>query len=464
MSRLLLPLLCLLGLLTAGHAGPPPARPNVLFLITDDQRWDALGVVQQEQGERGRFPWFRTPNLDRLSREGVRFRNAFVVSSLCSPSRAAFLTGRYNHENGVVNNHTPFPATETTWGALLGQAGYRTGYVGKFHHGQQRGKRPGFDYSASYVGQGRFHDCPFQVDGVMTPTTGWVDDVATDFALRFLAEKSDRPFALVLGFKSSHGPWTPPERLKDAYATDTARPVPNLTHRAVYRQPPAAAGGGANPPDRSPMIRNYFRTLAGVDENVGRVLKALDDQGLARNTIVVFASDNGYYLGEHGLGDKRSCYEESIRIPLLVRYPAGFSGGRTVDRMALNIDLAPTLLDYAGLPVPANVQGRSWRPLLEGRQAPWRTAWFYEYFLERGLGPQSMQAVRTETAKLVRYPNRPEWTELFDLAADPYEIRNLWDEPAAAELRARLEREFEEQARAVGFRVPPNADELNPNR
>src|SRR5947208_366627 len=173
-------------------------RPNFLFVYTDDQRWDAMGIVQREQGERARFPWFQTPNMDRVAAEGVRFRNAFVTLSLCAPSRAAFLTGRYNHSNGVINNHTPFPETSVTHATLLGAAGYKTAYIGKWHMCGQRGKRPGFDYSASFIGQGRYIDCPIEVNGTPTPSTGWVDDVLTDYAADYIKQNKDKPFSVVV--------------------------------------------------------------------------------------------------------------------------------------------------------------------------------------------------------------------------------------------------------------------------
>lgn len=448
--------------LCAGGPAPAasPRRPNFVFVYTDDQRWDALGVVQREQGDRARFPWLKTPNLDRLAAEGVRFRNAFVVHSLCAPSRACFLTGRYGHENGVVNNHTPFPTDAVTHARLLREAGYRTGYVGKWHMGSQHGPRPGFDFSASFVGQGRYLDCPFEVDGRETPSKGWVDDVSTDYALRFLRESKDSPFLLVVGFKAAHGPFAPPERLADAYAGEQARPVPNLNAQAPY------AAGGGRPAEGKAAVRTnlgYFRCLTAADENVGRILAALDELGLTDDTMVVFASDNGFYLGEHRLGDKRSAYEESLRIPLLLRYPRLGLRGRTIDRMVLNVDFAPTLLDYAGVAVPRAMQGRSWKPLLEGRDEGWRRGFFYAYFFERGFRIPTVTAARTETAKLIRYPGHDEWSELFDLSADPYETRNLFNDPAHAALRRAMEDEYERQKEAVGFRIPPFADDPSAN-
>ena len=446
-------------------------RPNILFIYTDDQRWDALGVVQREQGDQGRFPWLQTPHLDRLAAEGVRFRNAFVVQSLCTPSRSAFLTGQYGHLNGVINNRTPFPSENIphTWSHLLKQAGYVTGYVGKFHHGQQSGPRPGFDYSASFLGQGRYMDCPFEVNGQITPTQGWVDDVSTDFALGFLTAHRDKPFALVVGYKSAHGPFEPPSRLVDKYAGQQPRAVPNLNVPAVYAGKFRPASKTQDAPKKKkaaqaagrPMLQGYFGCLAGVDENVGRLLARLEELQLADSTVVIFTSDNGFYLGEHGLGDKRSAYEESIRIPLLVRYPrlGEAARGKVVDALALNIDLAPTLLDLAGVPIPPSMQGRSWRPLLTGAApSDWRTAFFYEYFYERPFAVPTVLAVRTTTAKLIRYPGHDDWTELFDLTRDPYETRNLIADPAARDLRHEMEAEFDRQSKLVQFRVPPTAD------
>jgi len=448
-------------------------RPNFVFIYTDDQRWDALGVVQREQGEKARFPWFQTPHLDRLAAEGIRFRNAFVVNSLCAPSRSVYLTGRYSHNNGVANNHTPFPAEniDATWSSLLRQAGYATGYVGKFHHGQQTGKRPGFDYSASFIGQGRYTDCPFEINGTTTPTTGWVDDVSTDFAIDFLRASRDKPFAVVVGYKSAHGPFEPPPRLTEKYAGKEARPTPNLDIPAPYggnvstgakaapAKPKKAKAKAAG--SRSGMLAGYFGCLAAVDENVGRLLAALDELKLAENTVVIFASDNGFYLGEHRLGDKRSAYDESLRIPLLVRWPKLSGPGRKVDQIALNLDLAPTILDLAGVKIPASVQGRSWRPLLEaeaGGVANWRTAFFYEYFFERGYSIPTVLAVRTDNAKLIKYHGHDEWTELFNLDADPNETKNLVNDPGSKEFLAAMQKEFDRQAKEVGFKIPEFAD------
>ncbi len=242
---LYLSVMALLGLLSTGRESSAQATetrpPNIIYIFTDDQRWDALSIVQREQGERARFPWLKTPNLDRLAQEGIRFRNAFVVNSLCAPSRATLVTGQYGHVNGVVNNHTPHPETNISVARLLSGAGYSTAYIGKWHHGMQSGKRPGFDYSASFVGQGKYFDCPVEVNGIATPTKGFIDDVTTDYASSFIREHQDKPFLLILGYKTCHGPFTPPPRHETTYEGELAGRVPNLNAHAPYRPNNAAA-------------------------------------------------------------------------------------------------------------------------------------------------------------------------------------------------------------------------------
>jgi len=453
---------------TGPLAAQRDARPNFVFIYADDQRWDALGVVQREQGDHARFPWLRTPNLDQLAREGVRFRNAFVVHSLCTPSRASFLTGRYTHEHGITGNFTPFSDTLVTHATVLRQAGYATGYVGKWHMGQGGGPRPGFDYSASYRGQGSYLDAVFEVEGKDVTTSGWVDDVATDYALDFIRKSRSQPFSLVIGYKTPHRPMLPPDRLRKAFLgeriaspTSAMDPPPYLgqVHPVC---PSSIKRAGNNAVDD---WTDYFRSIAAIDENVGRVLDELDRLGLTENTVVVYSSDNGYLLREHGIGDKRAAYEESIRVPMLVRYPKLGSKGRVVDDMVLNIDLAPTLIDLAGGKIPESMQGRSWRPLLAGESRGWRESFLYEYFFYPDISDYELQtadppitptmvAVRTRDAKLVTYPGHQGWTELFDLRRDPYERVNLAQDPTHAAFRQRMEAELELQKVATRFRIP----------
>ncbi|MCH7228019.1 sulfatase [Haloferula sp. A504] len=427
-------------------------RPNFVFIYTDDQRWDAFGTVQREQGERARFPWFETPGMDRLAREGVRFDNAFVTLSLCSPSRASFLTGAYNHMNGVKGNSTPFPADAVTHASVLRENGYRTAYFGKWHMGKQR-ERPGFDHAASFVGQGIYFDCPFVINGEDTPTEGWVDDVSTDFAIDWMRAQGDRPFSLVLGFKSPHTPRggkNLPDRLRDLYAGEKSRTTPNANVPPPFAKPNPETGKYWPGLADNDTHLDYLRHVKGADENLGRILDALDELKIADDTVVVYSSDNGYYLGEHCSGDKRMIYEEALRVPYLVRYPRLFKAGQVVDGMVLNIDLAPTFLSLAGVAVPESMQGRDWSPLAKGDTSNWRSSFLAQYYKEMGNVP-TLYGLRTDHAKLIEYPGHSEWTEAFDLGKDPYEIRNLADEES---FMGPLRDELAKQVKAMRYPIP----------
>ncbi|MDR1962408.1 MAG: sulfatase-like hydrolase/transferase [Planctomycetaceae bacterium] len=446
------------------------SRPNFLFIYSDDQSYDQFGVVQREQGEKGRYPWFQTPNMDRLAENGVRFRNAFVTSSLCAPSRAAFLTGRYNHCNGVASNSRPLPVDSVTHASLLQKNGYTTAYFGKWHMDSQK-ERPGFDYHASFVGQGRFIDCPLLVQGIETPTKGWVDDVTTDYAIKFIETQkgTGKPWSVVLGFKAPHGPATPPERNAKLYEGEQARVVPNLNVQAIYLEKQGIPFGKQPLPENGlvPVSLDKFRCVKSCDDNLGRLLDTLDRLNEADNTVVIYCSDNGYYFGEHGLGDKRSAYEESLRIPFVVRFPKAIAKGNgiVVDEPILNIDLAPTLLDFAGVAIPKEMQGRSFRPLIEGKKpANWRKGWFYEYFAEKQRNSKvvDVTAVRTLNAKLIRYSLKngiqEDWSELFDLQNDPYELKNLYNDPAYADLRKNLKQEYDRLKKEIDYKIPDYVD------
>ena len=455
--KLYLTLMFALAAFVSGQAKAADRKPNFLFIYTDDQRWDTMSAVQREQGERARYPWLQSPGLDRLANEGVRFRNAFVTLSLCAPSRAAFLTGRHNHLNGITDNGTPFPADSVTHASLLRTAGYQTAYIGKWHMGNQRGQRPGFDYSASFVGQGIYQDCPFEINGVATPTQGWVDDVSADYAIEWMKKNKERPFSMVLGFKSPHsmrGGKNLPERLRDLYAGEKSRPTPNCGVPAIFHAPAADGKRPGGLADNAVHL-DYLRHIRGVDQNVVRILDTLDSLGLTEDTVVVYSSDNGFYLGEHCSGDKRSLYDESMRIPLLVRYPRLFGKGLVVDDLALNIDLAPTILDLAGVAAPKEMQGASWKELASGRKpVDWRQSIFAHYYKELGDVP-TCYAIRTTTHKLVKYPNLPEFTEVFDLTTDPYEIKNLVSDKALTE---KLDAELTQLMKTVNYTPPPDAN------
>jgi N-acetylglucosamine-6-sulfatase len=449
------PILSLLALAPLAVSAVP-SGPNFVIIVPDDQRWDATGFMQERMaglGRIARFPWYAgmTPGMDRLSREGVHFDNAFVTHSICSPSRASMLTGRYAHQVGVVDNQSYFPVESVTYATLMRDAGWATGYFGKWHMHDQP-DRPGFDTVATFINQGSYYGNFFHVNGSQVWENGWVDDVSTDYLLDFIDTKASagRPFLAFLGFKTPHDNRTPPDRHKDLFADDLPVSVPSM-HGAANPpfRPGADSGTGLND------NRNYFRTLVGADDNVVRVLDRLDALGIADSTVVIYLSDNGYYLGEHGLGDKRSAYEESMRIPMMIRYPALQDGPRIADEMVLNLDLAPTILDLAGLPVPDWMEGRSLRPLLaDAATGAWRREFFFAYARDPAYptATPALVAVRnTDGEKLVHYPYSAEWTELFDTTADPYEVTNLAFAPERAPMRARLYRSLNRVAGEAGF-------------
>ncbi len=452
-------------------AAGPETRPNFLFIYTDDQRYDCLGAVQKEQGDNARFPWLQTPNLDRLAAEGIRFGNAFVVQSLCTPSRASFLTGTYTHTHGIFTNFTPFPEDMMHFGRALTEAGYQTAYIGKWHMGQQSGQRPGFTWSASYLGQGVFLDCPFEINGIETATDGWVDDVATDYAVDFIRKNSDHPFAVVLGYKSGHIPCIPPKRAKDLYRGEHMGPAINHTDLPIYLGRVHLALPEHLKPFGNVLVEDemeYFRTLTAIDDNVGRLMDLLDELDISENTMIIFTSDNGYHFGEHGIGDKRSAYEISMRIPMIVRYPGLSLNGTVNPANVLNIDVAPTVLDFAGLDIPGQMQGTSWKSLLEGKTEKIRDAFLYEYFFSytditdweiQTVNPPitpTIEALRTDKAKLITYPGR-DWIELFDLVKDPYERDNLANDTEYAELLSEMLKTLAREKERLEFRIPEKA-------
>jgi len=421
----------LLAPAVTGAVAGADQRTNILLIVTDDQRWDQLGVVQRELGNDARFPFLQTPRLDALAGEGMRFRNAFVTTSLCSPSRSAILTGQYNHTNGIIDNATPF-SPRPTWATALQAAGYTTAFIGKWHHGEEQWDRPGFDYIATFRGQGPYEAATFKINNewINTGTAGYVDARSVDFAIDFLQDRGNEPFAMMIGFKAVHEPFTPMAEHAGDYAEERIRPSPNWDAAAPWKE--RAPVRVPRRPRNPPAYMDILRSINGIDQNVGRLLDALDELGLAGNTVVMFTSDNGFYLGEHQLGDKRSAYEESMRVPLIVRWPGVVDAGAVSDELVLNLDIAPTILDIAGAEPGDVMQGASLQPLLSGQPVPWRQAFLYEYWQEneswkspRIPRTPSILAVRTPTHKLVTYPDFPNWTQLFDLEADPYEIRNL---------------------------------------
>jgi len=451
--------------------GPAARRPNVLFILTDDQRWDCIGLAAGSK--------VSTPQIDRLGREGVYFRNAFCTTSLCSPSRASILSGLYAHAHGVSNNFTEYPDAMPTWPRALQASGYRTAYIGKYHMGEDNDDpRPGFDHFVTHRGQGKYWDTEFRADGGERKVVkGYYTTVVTDMAEAWIRERdSSKPWALILGHKAPHSFYQPEPRHEKAFeTTDVAYPPSAFQldgHPDWYRERLDTWHGIYGPlfdyrkvwPDRTPagvkdfaaMVRAYRATILSVDDSVGRLLRLLEERGELDDTIVVFTTDNGLLEGEHGMIDKRTMHEPSIRLPLLVRDPGLTrpSRPRAVDSMVLTEDFASSLLELCGQPPLPRSHGRSWVRLARGEPDPeWRKSFLYHYNYEKQFPyTPNIRGVRTERWKYILYPaggGAPDrhGAELFDLAADPEETRNLVDAPdlgpVVRELKAELARLLE---------------------
>jgi arylsulfatase A-like enzyme len=425
----------------AEEPSPMPAadRPSILFILTDDQRWDTLGCM----GNR----IIRTPNIDALAARGVVFDNAFVTTSICMTSRASFFTGCYARCHGVTNFQSPLsPAMfALSYPERLRAAGYRTGFSGKYGVGPV--PKDGFDYNKGFPGQG--HYFPESPAAKMKPQQAGElagphqNELMASHAEEFLDGcRKGQPFCLSLSFKSAHCQDGDPRQflyepdLEDLYADVEIPPPPTADPKYFDAFPEFIRRGEvrtrwnwrfSTPEKYQSMVKAYYRLITGMDRAVGRIIKSLEARGMAESTVIVFAGDNGFYLGEHGFAGKWLPHEESIRVPLVVydpRLPAA-ARGRRVAEMALNIDVAPTLLDLAGLPVPAAMNGRSLAPLLRGESPPWRTEWFYEHPPLGKIIPE-IEGLRTRRAMYARYPQSdPVFEELYDLASDPHQTTNL---------------------------------------
>ena len=454
-----LALACAASLLSACGAEEDAPGPNIIFVLVDDQRYDELGFVN---------PLLDTPNLDRLAEGGVYFENAVVTTSLCSPSRATILTGQYMHNHGVVDNNTPLKAGAQTFPELLRSVGYRTALVGKWHMGGLSDEpRPGFDHWVSFAGQGTYlpvdrfgNVTQLNINGERVPQRGYITDELTDYAIEWLDSVRDaEPFFLYLSHKAVHSNFTPAERHKDQYS-DAVLKLPesaeldrNNPRRPMWVRNQRNSFHGVEFPYHDPAVdllaiqRNYHRTISAVDDSLGRILDWLEETGEAENTVVIYTSDNGFYFGEHGLIDKRSAYEESIRVPMIVSAPGRFPGGATVSAQVANLDIAPTILDIAGASIPQQFEGESFKGLAEGSVDPaqWRDAMLYEYFWEFNFPhTPTTFAIRTNDYKLIQYHGIWDTDELYDMRADPGEMNNLIDDrehlETAVGLRQRLHR------------------------
>ncbi len=409
-------------------------KPNIIFILTDDHRWDCMGVMGH--------PFLKTPNMDRIAQEGVLFENAFVTTSLCSPSRASFLTGQYASVHGVQNNATMWDEKRNiTFLEHMKSAGYDTAFIGKWHMpGGQLPNLPGVDQFVSFTrkdGQGDYWDCPIFVNHQLTPNRKrYITEELTDYAIDFVEADRDSPFCMYLSHKAVHHDWKPPKHLKGMFDdADLSHLAPESDKYNTWTNLNWLEGTMGNMHD---IYRRYCECLVSVDEQIGRLLDALESKGELDNTVIVYAGDNGYIWGEHRLYAKHYPYEESIRVPYMVRAPGRFltKPGRRADQMILNIDLAPTLMEIAGIPIPESMQGESFLPVMQTATAAGREAWIYELFRDFPFGGRvpPHKALRTKQYKYIEWEKCREQPELYDILADPREMKNLIDSEAGKKL------------------------------
>lgn len=461
------------------------ARPNILFIMSDDHASHAMSCYGSRIN--------RTPNMDRIAKGGIRLDNCFCSNSICTPSRATILTGTYSHVNNVTTLATPMDNTQLTFPKLLQGNGYQTGIFGKWHLGTGPKNCPtGFDDWAVLPGQGFYHNPDFIFKGpdggTRRPVKGYVTDIITDMCLDWLKERDTaKPFCLFYHHKAAHREWYPDDKHASLYVDDDI-PEPETLYDDYSNRASAAAaakmrvGVHMNQADLKceinrnlsendlrkwayqRYIKDYLRVVASMDDNIGRILDYLDEEALADNTVVVYTSDQGFFLGDHGWYDKRFMYEESLRMPFVLRYPNEVKPASVSDDIVLNVDFAPTFLDMAGIDVPAGFQGSSFRSILQGSTPPdWRQAMYYRYWMHKAHhNVYAHYGVRTHHHKLIYYYSdalgqqgaidescEPEW-ELFDLDNDPREMNNVYDDIRYSAVRKELKDELHRLQEEVG--------------
>ena len=414
---------------------------NVVFILTDDHRYDFMGFT-------GKLPWLKAPALDKMAKEGAWFKNSFVTTSLCSPSRASILTGQYSHVHTVVDNNAPAPPELVFFPQYLQQAGYQTSFFGKWHMGGDSDMpRPGFNHWESFKGQGVYYNPQLNIDGkeVQYKDSTYITDLLTEHAIGWLKSRDKtKPFFLYLSHKAVHAPVMPAKRHVGMYK-NMPYPLPATYYQTLgedykklgwpeWVKQQRYSWHGVDyiyhtHQNIEEIVQTYCETLMAVDESVASVMKYLEDNGLENNTMVIYMGDNGFSWGEHGLIDKRHFYEESVKVPFLVYAPGVFKGGQTIEKMEQNVDVAPTILEMAGLKKPDYMPGKSIVPLLKGDTTNWRDKIFYEYYWEYDfpMTPTTF-GVRTDQYKYIRYAGIWDQNELYDIQNDPNEIHNLINE------------------------------------
>ncbi len=470
---------------TAGRGAEPAkqsAKPNVLFVLCDDLRWNALGCMGH--------PHLKTPHIDSLAKQGVLFENSFCTTSLCSPSRASILSGLYAHSHGVTDNFTEYPSDMASFPLQLQTAGYETAYLGKYHMGENNDEpRKGFDYFVTHKGQGKYFDTEFNLNGKERKVLpGYYTTVVTDLAEQWLsARRGDKPWMLMIGQKAPHSFYFPepkyehafdnveinyphsafqlgdkPQWIRDRLSTWHGIYGPLFEWRKNF--PDTSAAGVL---DFQNMVRAYMGTILSVDDSMGRLLKLLEQRGELDNTLVIFMGDNGLLEGEHGMVDKRTMHEASIRIPLVIRYPKLNAGQpKRVTKQVLTVDLAPTICELAGVPALPKVHGRSMVKLINSGDDQWRSGWLYHYNYEKQFPyTPNIRGVRTDRWKLIRYPHgdgspQRHQSELYDLASDPNEHHNLINDPQHAENIKQLSSQLAALMTAADITAKVDADKM----
>lgn len=481
-NKIINPLLFTASLFQTGIClGQPKAeKPNIIFILVDDLRWDAMGFT-------GQYSFLKTPNIDRLRAEGVHFQNAFCTHSLSAPSRATILTGIFPQTNGVSTNQEGRefnPDKTPSFAQILQHEDYKTAFIGKWHMAESNSPRKGFDYWCSFSGQGNYNGNDLNINGEVIRNDGYITDELNKYALEFIEKNADKPFCLSLSHKAVHQPFTPPERDADLYVNDLVREPagwrdnmenkpawqriePNMEQRYRLRDVdlnnvtpvktrkfgpwPAKTGKGEQ--------KNYLRCLSAVDKGLGEIYDLLREKGILDNTVIVFAGDNGFFHGEHGKGDKRLAYNESMRIPLVMRYPKLAKAGQTVTEMVLNADIAPTFLDIAGVRIPSQMQGKSVLPLLNGQNEGWRKSFLFTYWPDLIYFIPRITAIRTEKYLYSKTPDINDIDELYDEQNDPAELNNLAENPKFARLKQQLSIDLETLKKTTGYHdVIPRPD------
>ncbi|MHA1338572.1 MAG: sulfatase family protein [Promethearchaeota archaeon] len=485
-------------------------KPNILFIMADDHAFHAISCYTKAWNKNDKRAVINeTLNIDRIGTEGARFDNCFCTNSICTPSRASILTGKYAHITGVTTLATKMPNKIPTFASIMQKNGYQTAIVGKWHLGIKKKYRPkGFDYWNILPGQGVYYNPIMIENGKVKRLKGYVTDIITDFCLKWLEKRNkDKPFVLLCHHKAPHRPWEPDEKHKDLYKNKDI-PIPYTFNDDYKNRASAAAHANMrienalncvdlklkcnNPVKRylslpipeeiegytletndgekvvfkskqqlkewkyQRYIKDYLRCIASIDDNVGRLLNYLEKEEILDDTIVIYTSDQGFFLGDHGWYDKRFMYEESLRMPFLMRYPPEIKKGTIIEDIILNVDFAETFLDFADIPIPEDMQGRSFRPLLRGEiPDDWQKSFYYRYWVNGTFHKvYAHYGIRTLKYKLIYYycdplkqkgarkdPHEPEW-ELFDLENDPYELNNIYNNPNYQDIVKNLKNEL----------------------